>query len=153
MANTYTNVNLHIIFAVKNTNSLLPAIYLPRLYAYMAGILTRQGHYVHAIGGIDSHVHILIGYSVCQPIPDMMRDLKAATSRFINESRIIPYRFEWQKGYGCFSYSRSQIGQVAEYIRHQHEHHKNITLEQEMTRILDRAAVEYDCRYILRDPQ
>lgn len=109
MANTYTQIFLHIVFAVKNRNSLIPAIYLPRVHSYISGTLRQMGHHVHRVGGIDSHVHILIGYNIVQPIPELMRQLKANSSRFINDSHIIPYKFSWQPGYGCFSHSRSQI--------------------------------------------
>lgn len=124
MANTYTQVYLHIIFAVKNRASLLPATSLTRIHSYIGGILKQHGHIPLAIGGIDNHIHIMVAYNIRQPIPDMIRDIKSASSRFINESRIIPFHFEWQSGYGCFSYSRSQINSVCEYIKHQHEHHR-----------------------------
>jgi len=153
MANTYSQVILHLVFAVKNSNSLIPAIFLPRIHAYMGGILKQHGHFPYAVGGIDSHVHILVGYNISQSIPDMVRDLKSAASRYINDAHIIPYRFEWQGGYGCFSYSRSQIDAVCNYIRHQHEHHKAVTLEEEMHEILTKFGIDFDDRYIIRDPE
>lgn len=152
MANTYSKVILHIVFAVKNSNSYIPAFYLKRLHAYMGGILKHKGHYPYEIGGTNSHVHILMDYNINQPIPDAVRDIKSATSKHINESHIIPFRFEWQKGYGCFSYSPSQIDAVRGYIKHQYEHHKNISLEQEIKHILDKFGVPYDEKYILKEP-
>ena len=153
MANTFSQVYLHIVFAVKNTNSLIPGIYLPRVHAYIGGVLKQHGHFPYAIGGIDSHVHILLGYNINQAVPDMVRDLKPAVSRYINDSHLIPYHFEWQSGYGCFSHSLSQVDAVCQYIRNQHQHHKQVTLEQEMSRILDTLGLEYDPRYLLRDPE
>ena len=117
------------------------------------GALRQMGHHVHRVGGIDSHVHILIGYNIVQHIPEMMRQFKANSSRFINDSHIIPYKFSWQSGYGCFSHSRSQIMNVCSYIDSQHEHHKSVTIEDEIKRILDNLGMEYDARYLIRDPQ
>ena len=152
MANTYSQVYLHIIFAVKNRNSLVPAIYLPRLHAYIGRVLRSHGHFPYAIGGIDSHVHMLVGYNINQSVPDMVRDVKSLSSRFISESHFIPFRFEWQTGYGCFSYSRSQVDAVCRYIANQNEHHKSVSLEDEIWQMLDKFDIEYDEKYILRDP-
>lgn len=150
MANTYSKVYLHIIFAVKNHESLLPAIYLPRIHAYMGGIISKFGHYPCAIGGIDNHVHLMIGYNINQAVPDLVRNLKSSTSRFINDNHFTPFRFEWQTGYGCFSYSHTHVEAVCKYIRNQNEHHKSISLEEEIKNILNRLDVEYDDRYIIR---
>ncbi|MEZ3562887.1 MAG: IS200/IS605 family transposase [Duncaniella sp.] len=152
MANTYTQVYLHIIFAVKNRASLLPATSLTRVHSYIGGVLKQHGHIPLAIGGIDNHIHIMVAYNIRQSISDMIRDIKSSSSRFINESRIIPFHFEWQSGYGCFSYSHSQINSVCEYINHQHEHHKSISLETEVRTILDRLGMTYDERYVIREP-
>lgn len=152
MANTYSQVILHIVFAVKNSNSLMPAIYQPRIHAYIGGVLREKGHYPYCVGGIDNHVHALIGYNINQPIPDMVRDIKSSCTRFINESHFIPFKFEWQAGYGCFSNSYSQIENVCRYIQNQTEHHKHTSLENEMRHILDQLNIDYDCRYIIKDP-
>ncbi len=118
----------------------------------MGGVLREQGHYPMAIGGIENHVHILIGYNVNISIPDTVRNLKTSTSRFINDLNIIPFRFEWQRGYGCFSYSRSHVDNVINYIKRQHEHHKSRSLEEEMRNIMDRFGIDYDERYMIKDP-
>lgn len=153
MANTYTQIYIHLVFAVKNSNSLIPAYHLPRVFSYIGGTLAKLGHKPIEIGGIDSHVHILIGLDVKQSVADMVRDLKSATSRFINDSHIIPYRFEWQAGYGCFSYSQSHIENVRAYIRNQHQHHKSTTLEAEMRDMLSKFNIVFDEKYILKDPE
>lgn len=153
MANTYTQVFLHIIFAVKNTASLMPPHVQPRIHALIASVIRQYGHYPYAIGGIDSHIHILIGYNLSQPVPELVRLIKNGVSRLMNDERITPYRFEWQKGYGCFSYSRSQVDSVCRYIARQYEHHKSVSLEDEIKAIMDRFEIEYDCKYILRDPR
>ncbi|MDE6536084.1 MAG: IS200/IS605 family transposase [Muribaculaceae bacterium] len=152
MANTYTKIYLHIIFAVKNRNALLPAIYLPKIHAYIGGIIRKLGHVPVSIGGTENHVHCLILYNPNQPIPDMVRDLKSASSAHINQERYIPFRFEWQRGYGCFSISHSHVDSVTNYIRNQFEHHKNISLEDEIQKILTKYNVEYDPKYIIKEP-
>ncbi len=151
MANTFSQVYLHIVFAVKNSNSRIPATYLPRVHAYIGGVLRQHGHIPYSVGGIDNHVHILVGYNINQPVPDMVRDVKSSTSRFISESHIIPFKFEWQTGYGCFSYSPSHVENVKRYIENQHQHHKSVSLEDEIRNILERYGVEYDERYLIRD--
>ena len=153
MANTYTQIYLHIIFAVKNRMSLLPAIHLPRIHAYIGGILKQHGHIPIAVGGINNHVHILIAYDLRQSVSDMVRDVKSSTSKFINESHLIPFHFEWQNGYGCFSYSHSQIDTVSNYINRQAEHHKSISFNTEIKNIMDRLGIQYDPQYIMRQPE
>lgn len=150
MANTYSQIYLHFIFGVKDGFSCLPVEHLPRIHAYISSIARQLGHYPYAVGGIGNHVHLLVGYNINQAVPDFMRELKSSVSKFINENRFIPCRFEWQRGYGCFSYAQSQIDTVCRYIANQAEHHKRMTLGEEMKQFLDRYNVSYDERYILR---
>lgn len=93
-------------------------------------------------------MHILIGYGTTISIADLMRDIKAISSKFINEKNWIKGRFEWQEGYGVFSYSRSQIDKVIKYINTQQEHHKKKSFKNEYLDILKKAAVDYDERYL-----
>ncbi|MCM1037263.1 MAG: IS200/IS605 family transposase [Bacteroides sp.] len=151
MANTYSDIYLHLVFAVKSRQPFLTAIYRPRLYHYILGIAERLGHHPVTIGGTDDHIHILLGYNTKQLIPDLVRDLKAASSKFINDRHFIRYRFEWQRGYAVFSNSHRELSEITAYINNQTEHHKNMTVEQELRLILDRLGVEYDERYLLSD--
>ena len=153
MANTYSQIILHVIFAVKSRNALLPTCELPRIHAYIAGTLKKLGHFPYAVGGIENHVHILLGFNITHTIPDMVRDVKSMVSRFINDNHMILYRFEWQAGYGCFSYSKSQVETVCHYISRQHEHHKSVSFEDEMRLFLDKFDIEYDERYMLTEPK
>ncbi len=98
-------------------------------------------------------MHILLGYNPVQPLPDLVRDIKSMSSRFINESHLSPFRFEWQKGYACFSYSHTHIPQVSEYIANQNEHHKGLSLRDEIIHILNKYGIEYDDRYLLANPE
>ncbi len=151
MANTYININLHIIFAVKNRESLIPPHWQGRIYSFLGGILSNKGHIPIAIGGTDNHVHIFFAYKPTDPLPDLVRDLKINTTKFINENRITPFRFNWQAGYACFSYSHSHIDKVTAYIQNQITHHKGVTFKEELVKFLEKFDVEYDERYILED--
>ena len=151
MANTYTKIYIHIVFAVKNRINSIPPTFIQRLYAYINGTLNKMGHYPIAIGGTENHIHILIDYNVNQKISDLVRDLKTMSSRFINDEAILRGKFEWQTGYACFSYSHSHVDAVKNYINRQFEHHKNTTLEDEIRSMLDKFGVKYDEKYILKE--
>lgn len=153
MANTYIKIYLHLIFAVKHRNSLINPFWQNRLYDYISGIIKNKGSYPIKIGGTDDHIHLLISYSPETPLPDLVRDIKSMSSRFINEAHLSPFRFEWQKGYACFSYSQSQIEHVSKYIINQYEHHKKLSLRDEIINILTKYGIEYDERYIYTSPK
>lgn len=153
MSNTYTKIYLHIIFAVKGREALLPAIIRQRLYQYMSKVLLDMGHFPLAIGGTENHVHILIDYKPAQALPDMIRELKISSTKLINSNHMIPFVFGWQRGYSCFSYSASQVDSVKRYIDHQSEHHNNITFRQELQLAYERFGIEYDERYMFDDFQ
>ena len=152
MANNYIQIFLHLVFAVKNRDSFIPTVYQSKIHSYMASTLRNFGHIPYKIGGTETHVHILLGYDISQPVSDLVRDLKVATTKFINESHIIPFQFSWQRGYGCFSASPSHKEQLCHYIEHQYEHHKGVSLADEMKRILDKYSISFDEKYILSDP-
>lgn len=149
MANTYTSIYIHLIFAVKNREAMLLATFRERLFQYMLKVVSAEGHTPVAIGGTASHIHLLIKYNINKPLPDLVRVLKASSSKFINENHFINFRFEWQRGYGAFSHSDKDLTAVAEYIRHQPEHHSRVTMNQELRILLERHGVDYDERYIL----
>lgn len=151
MANTYTKIYLHVVFAVKDREALLPMALQERIHKYMATVMRDMGHFPIAIGGTENHVHILVDYKLVQPIPDMVRELKIAVTKLINSNHLIPFQFAWQRGYACFSYSSSQVPAVKNYINKQAEHHSKITLVEEMRNIYERCGVEYDEKYIFEE--
>lgn len=152
MANTYVKIYLHLIFAVKHRNGLINPLWQSRLYDYIAGIIKNKDCYPIKIGGIDDHIHILLSYNPNTVLPDLVRDIKSFSSRWINDSRLCPYRFEWQKGYACVSYSHSHTMQVSNYIANQSEHHKGRSLKDEITDLLSKFGIEFDDRYIFSEP-
>ena len=124
MANTYTQIYLHIVFAVKGRHNLISKNWKDELYKYITGIVTNEGQKLIAINGMSDHIHILIGLKPDKSLSDLVRDIKANSSRFINEKNWINGKFEWQAGFGAFSYSHSQLTKVINYIQNQEEHHR-----------------------------
>ena len=131
MANTYTQIYLHFVFAVKNRASLIHPSWKDELYKYITGIVQNNNHKLIAISGIPDHVHILIGYNLHQLIPDLLQDIKGNSSKWININKFTKSHFNWQAGYGALSYSHSQIDQVAKYIINQEKYHKKRTFQKE----------------------
>ena len=148
MANTYVKIYLHVVFAVKYRGACIHPEWRGRLYAYIGKILESKGQCLLNIGGVADHVHMLFSYNAKTPLPDLMRDVKSNTTKFIKENGLTRQNFAWQKGYACFSYSRSQIGDVANYIDHQPEHHGRISLNNELKVMLDRFEVAYNEEYL-----
>ena len=124
MANTYSQVYLQFIFAVKGRINIVPARHNDELQKYITGIVQNRNQKLLAINNMPDHIHILVGFGTTISMADLMRDIKAISSKFINEKNWIKGRFEWQEGYGVFSYSKSQIDKVIKYINTQQEHHK-----------------------------
>lgn len=151
MANTYTQIYLHIVFAVQNRISLIQPEWKNELYKYITGIIKNNGHKLIAINGVSNHLHIAIGYKPHQLIPDLLQDIKANSSKWINEKRFIKGRFNWQAGYGAFSFSHSQIDSVVKYINNQEQHHKKKTFKEEYVDMLIKYNVTFNENYILND--
>lgn len=151
MANTFTNIVLHLVFAVKNRESLIPNAQLPELHRYIAGCFTKREHHVIEIGGTANHVHILFRYNSKELISDLVREIKSASSYFIKKNRLSPFRFNWQRGYGCFSVDSGSYEKVCEYIRNQETHHRSYQIREELRRLLSRCGMAYDDDYLFDD--
>ena len=124
MANTYTQCYFHLVFSVKNRDALIRREWKDELERYVTGIVQNHRHKMLAIGTMPDHVHILIGYNVNQLIPDLVEEIKTPSNAFIKGKRLSKFKLEWQKGYGAFTHSHSQIDFVAKYILYQEEHYK-----------------------------
>lgn len=151
MANTFTQIYLHLVFAVQNRASLIQPEWKNELYKYITGIIQNNGHKLLAINGISNHIHIAIGYKPHQLIPDLLQDIKANSSKWINDKKFIRGKFNWQAGYGAFSFSHSHIDPVVKYIQKQEQHHKKKTFKEEYVEMLVKYNVPYDEKYILID--
>ncbi|MDZ7722038.1 MAG: IS200/IS605 family transposase [candidate division KSB1 bacterium] len=151
MANTYTQIYLQFVFAVKNRMSLIQSDWKDELYKYITGIAQNNKHKLIAINGMPDHLHLFIGYKPHQLIPDLLQDIKGCSSTWINERRLACGKFGWQAGYGAFSYSHSQINNVATYIKNQEKHHRKKSFRTEYIEFLDNFNVDYSDRYIFYD--
>jgi REP element-mobilizing transposase RayT len=147
MANTYTQLYVQFVFAVKGRQSLLRKQYRQEVYKYVTGIVEKRGHKMLQINGMSDHVHIFIGFKPTEKLSDLVRDIKTNSSMFIKEQRFTPFKFEWQAGYGAFTYGHSQIDDVCKYIANQEEHHKKVTFRQEWTAFMNKFEVENDEQY------
>lgn len=152
MANTYTQIHIQAIFAVKTRISLIQSTWKEELYKYITGIVQSTGHKMLAINGMPDHIHMFFGMRPTESLSDLMQRVKANSSSWINKSRFVKGKFEWQEGFGGFSYSKSHVTRVIKYIQNQELHHKKRTFLQEYVALLDAFEVPYDERYIFKEP-
>jgi len=148
MANTYTQIHIQAIFAVQNRESLIHKSFQEDLYRYMSGILQSEGHKMLQINGMPDHVHLLFGLIPNQSLSDLMKIVKSKSSKWINENHIKKAKFSWQAGYGAFSYSKSQVPTVIQYIQDQEFHHLNKSFVEEYEDFLKTMDILYDPKYI-----
>jgi putative transposase len=148
MANTYTQIYVQVIFAIKGRQNLLRRENREELHKYITGIVRNNKQKLIRINSVQDHVHILLGIKPDIALSDLVRDIKANSSRFINEKRWVRGRFNWQEGFGAFSYSHSHLDRVMKYIDKQDEHHRRKTFREEYIGLLEKFQVEYDQRYV-----
>jgi putative transposase len=150
VANTYTQIYIHIVFAVEGRHNLIKPEHNDELQKYIAGIVSGQKQKLIAINNMPDHLHLLIGLRPDSSLSDLVRDVKANSSKFINEKHWFAGRFSWQEGFGAFSYSRSQLGTVIRYIQNQQKHHARKSFHEEYIALLEKFSVEYDPKYIFK---
>jgi len=148
MANTYTKIYLQLVFTPSGRENIIPVKHKEELQRYTTGIIQNRKHKLLAINYMPDHVHIFIGYQPSQPLPDLLRDIKANTSKFINDKRWLPGKFKWQEGYGAFSYSHSQLGDVIDYINNQEQHHQNTSFKDEYLETLVKFDIDFANEYL-----
>ncbi len=148
MPNTYSQLNIHCVFAVKGRENLITSTFRNELYKYMSGILKNDNAFPLSVGGWLDHVHVFFELHPDSKISDLMRLLKSSSSKWINDNKLVKGRFEWQSGYGAFSYSRSQRSNVINYIMNQEEHHKSKTFKEEYLSMLNDFEIEYKSEYL-----
>jgi len=144
----FTQLYIHIIFAVKYRNRLLKEEYRPEIFKYMSGIATNMKHKSIIINGVSDHVHVFLGFNPAVSISDTVYELKRSTSLFINGKKWFRQEFNWQEGYGAFSYSRSHLENVYNYVKNQEQHHRKQTFRDEYTEFLEKFEIEYDKKYL-----
>jgi len=151
MPNTYTQLYIHFVFAVKYRAAVIQPDWEDQLHRYITGIVQNNGHKMLAINSMPDHLHFFAGLNPNQSISEMMRLVKGDSSEFINKEKFTKRKFHWQDGYGAFSNSRSHIDGVVKYILNQKQHHSNKTFKEEYVVILEDYAVEYDPKYVFQD--
>jgi putative transposase len=138
------------VFAVEGRQNLIKPEYNNELQKYITGIVSGQKQKLIAINNVPDHLHLLVGLRPDTALSDLMRDVKAGSSKFINEHHWVVGRFSWQEGFGAFSHSRSQLDTVIRYIENQQKHHARQSFPDEYIELLEKFGVEYDRRYIFK---
>jgi REP element-mobilizing transposase RayT len=148
MANTYSQIYVQVVFAVEGRQSLIQPENNDELQKYITGIVSGQKQKLIAINNMPDHLHLLVGLKPDMAPSNLVRDIKAGSSKFINEKHWVAGRFSWQEGFGAFSYSRSQLDAVIRYIENQQKHHTRKTFREEYVELLEKFSVAYDPRFL-----
>lgn len=147
-AGTYSQLYVQIVFAVQNRNDLINPLWEERLYQYISTILQNKDPKVIAICGMPDHVYLFVGIKLSCRLSDLVREIKKWSNDFINENHLTNFKFKWQEGYGCFSYSHSQINDVAKYVLNQKLHHQKRQFKDEYIAFLKKFNVDYDDKFL-----
>jgi putative transposase len=145
---SYTQLYVHLVFAVKNRNAVLHKNIRTRVFEYMSGIITGMNHKSICVNGVSDHVHLLIGLNPSKSVSDTVHDIKRSTTLFINNEKLCPGKFVWQEGYGGFTYSRSQLDKVYNYILQQEQHHSKSTFREEYIGFLKKYEITYNEQFL-----
>jgi len=148
MSSTFSQLYIQLVFAVKGRHSLIHRSWEEELYKYITGIVKAKGQKMLAINGMPDHIHILIGMKPACCLSDLAREVKKASHEFIKEKKFTPQKFEWQEGYGAFSYSHSSVSNVIGYILNQKKHHQKRTFKEEYEELLVRFEIEFKQEYL-----
>jgi len=150
MANTFSQIYIQTVFAVENRQSLITPEFSEELYKYITGIVRNQGQKLIAINGMPDHVHILIGLKPAMALADLVREIKADSTNFINSRKLVHGRFNWQEGYGAFSYGHSQLDQIIRYIQNQEKHHQKQSFKAEYMTFLRKFDIAFEEKYVFK---
>ena len=147
---TFSQIYIQVVFAVKGRQSFIKSDWEEELYKYITGIISNKEQKLIAINGVTDHIHILIGLKPACRLSDLVREIKKSSNSFINEKKFSKYKFEWQEGYGAFSYSHSALDNVIAYINNQKEHHRKKTFKEEYVDFLKKFQVDYKDEYLFK---
>jgi len=151
MANTYTQLYIQFVFSPKYREACIKDEWKHLLYQYITGTVENHEHKVLAINGMSDHIHLFIGLNPKESLSELIKIVKGFSSKWINEKGFLKRKFEWQEGFGAFSYSRSHIDAVVKYIQNQEIHHAQKTFLEEYKELLANFDVEYDERFIFKE--
>ena len=148
MPGTFSQIYIQIVFAVKGRESLIMTDWEEDLYKYISGIITNKEQKILAINGMPDHIHLLIGMKPSCCLSDLVREIKKASNTFIKDKKLSKYKFQWQEGFGAFSYNHSAIDRVIKYINNQKEHHKKQSFRDEYLDFLNKFQIEHNTKYL-----
>lgn len=151
MANTYHQIYLQTVFAVKYRMAVIDKSWKHDLFAILGSLINQTNCKTLIVNGVEDHVHCFLGLKPVVSVSELMKTVKAKSSKFINDHNLTSERFEWQEGYGVFSYSQSHVDTVFKYIKNQEEHHQKQTFKDEYLGLLQKFQVDYDEQYLFHD--
>ena len=151
MANSYHQIYLQTVFAVKYRNAVILKEWRPKLLGVIGNLINETTCKTIIVNGVEDHIHCFIGLKPVMSVSELMKTVKAKSSKYVNDHSLTPARFEWQAGYGVFSYSQSQVDTVYKYIQNQEAHHKKGNFKEEYLGLLKEFKIEYDEQYIFQD--
>ena len=148
MGTTLSRIIIHIVFSTKDREPLITDELRAQLFAYIGGIVKNEGAVPIIVGGMPDHVHVELGLKPASCLSDLVKRMKASSSKWVNEQRRGPFRFSWQRGYGAFSVSESNSRKVYEYIKKQAEHHRHMSFKEELLELVRRHGIRFDEQYL-----
>ncbi len=151
MSNTYTQLHVQFVFAVKHRYGLIQKDWKEELFKYITGIVQNNGHKMIIINGMPDHVHILVGLRPNQSVSEIIKDIKQFSSKWINEKKLVKGKFEWQEGFGAFSYSKKELCRVISYIENQELHHQKKGFLEEYRELLIIHEINYQEEYLFKE--
>ena len=150
MANTYTQLYAQLVFSPKGRANLITQNIKDNVHKYITGVIKGCNQKPIIINGMPDHIHILIGFSPNISLSDLVRDIKANTTNYINSNKFVPGKFAWERGFGAFSYSTSQMPRVIKYVNEQKEHHRKRTFHEEYLELLNKFEIEFENKYLFK---
>ncbi|MBS1529806.1 MAG: IS200/IS605 family transposase [Bacteroidetes bacterium] len=151
MAHTYHQIYIQTVFAVKYRKAVLENEWRSHIFAVIGNLINETGCKTIIVNGVEDHVHCFVGLRPAVSVSELMKTAKAKSSKYINDHSLTADRFEWQEGYGAFSYNRSHINKVYNYIKNQEEHHRNQSFKDEYLGLLKEFKIDYDEQYIFQE--
>ncbi len=148
MANTFSQIYLQFVFAVKHRQSLIAREYKEELHKYVKGLVQNRKAKMLAVHCMPDHIHLFVGLKPVVLISDFVKEIKVESNEFINNKNWIKGKFSWQEGYGVFSYSHSHIDAVVKYVLNQEKHHQKKTFKQEYHQLLEKFEIPFEEKYL-----
>lgn len=151
MANTYHQIYIQTVFAVKYRNAVLDKAWRSQLFGVIGNLINETGCKTLIVNGVEDHVHCLVGLKPAVPVSELMKTVKAKASKYVNDHKLTTHRFEWQEGYGVFSYRQRDLDSIFKYIQNQEAHHKTQSFHDEYLNFLNEFIIKYDEKYTFEE--